>query len=66
MDLVYKSVYKFFNKEFSGDAIKSEIMSNQQLPKELHKFFLPKSLKNVKDTHLLKTIFGLLILQICN
>ena len=30
-------VYKFFDKHFSGGAIKSEIMPNQQLPEESHK-----------------------------
>ena len=57
-------VYKFFDKKSSpgsGFAIKR----NEQLAKELD---LPimKKIKKEKYIHLLKTIFGVLILQICN
>ena len=45
-------------------VIKNEIMSNQQLGKELHKPNIRN--KNVNYIHLLKTIFGALILQVCN
>ena len=35
-------VYKFFNKKSSGSGVKSEIMPNQELAKELHKPIIRK------------------------
>ena len=58
----YQRGFAVFNKITSGGAVKSEIMSNQELAKELHKSFH----ENEKYTHLLKIIFGVLILWICN
>ena len=55
-------VYKFFDKKTSDNGIKNENISNKELAKELHKPII----KNEKYTHLLQTIFGLLILLICN
>ena len=67
--------------KFAGGAIKNEILLNQhpldlahvarvsdltrELPEELHKSIIRKFDKR-KYTHLLKAIFGLLILHICN
>ena len=66
-------VYKLFDKESalltnksaSGGAVKCKIISNQQLAEELHKPLL-ENLKYEKYAHLLKTIFEVLILPICN
>ena len=63
--------YKLFDKKFSGgavtratkSAIKREIMPNQQLEEELHKPIII-NLKKEKYNYLLKTIFGVLNLQI--
>ena len=33
-------VYKFFDKKTLGDAVTSEIMSNQQLPEEVRSSFI--------------------------
>ena len=53
-------VYKYFDKKTSDGDVKSEVMLNQELAEELHK-------PNIrKYTHLLKTIFGVPILLICN
>ena len=53
-------VYKYFDKKTSDGAVTSEVMLNQELAEELHK-------PNIrKYTHLLKTIFGVPILLICN
>ena len=49
----------------AGGATKNKNMPNQQLAEELHKPIIRKY-KNAKYTHLLKTIFGMLILQICS
>ena len=46
-------------------VIKTEFMTKLQLAEELHNQLLEK-LKNEKYTHLLKTTFWVLILQICN
>ena len=35
-------VYKTFDKKTSGGVTKSEILSNQQLPEELHKSIIRK------------------------
>ena len=61
----------FLIKKSSGSnicyisAIKNEVMSNQQLAEDCTSQLLEK-LKNEKYNHLLKTIFGVLILQICS
>ena len=66
-------VYKLFDKKFSGcavtratkSAIKREIMPNQQLAEEFRKPIII-NLKKEKYNYLLKTIFGVLNLQIWN
>ena len=59
-------VSKCFDKKFTGSGIKNEIKQNQQqLAEELHKPIIRK-LKKKKYIHYLKTIFVVLILQICN
>ena len=40
-------VYKFFVKKTSGDAVKNEIMLNQELLEELHKP-VTRNLRNEK------------------
>ena len=55
-------VYKFFDKNTSSRAIKS--MPNHQLVTEHHKPIIKTILK--KYILHLKTIFGVLIFQICN
>ena len=62
---VASMVYQFFDKSSFGGGVKSEIKSKQQLAEDLHKPIIRK-LKNEKYTHLLNTIFGVLIEQICN
>ena len=73
-------VYKVFNKTSSGgavthawledlttrdkSAIENKIILNQPLSDLIHASDL--NLKIEKGDHLLKTIFGMLILQICN
>ena len=57
------TVYKFFDKKSEGSAIKST--SNQQLADELHKQIIRNS-KAAKSILILKTIFGELILLVCN
>ena len=66
-------VYKFFDKKFSVNNTSSGvIMQNQQLPDEMHKPIIRNYLqftiimKNKKYGHLLKTIFRVLMLQICD
>ena len=56
-------VYKFFDKKTSGSGVKS--MSNHQLAEELQKS-ITRKFKIRKYIHYLKTIFGVLILLICN
>ena len=59
-------VSKCFDKKSTGSGIKNEIKQNQQqLAEELHKPIIRK-LKKKKYIHYLKTIFVVLILQICN
>ena len=58
-------VYNFFNKITSGTGIKNENISNKKLAKELQKSIIRK-FKKKKCSGLLWTIFGLLILLICN
>ena len=59
-------VYQFFDKKTSGSGVKNESISNKELAKELHKPSIIENLKNKKYTHLLWTIFGVLILLISN
>ena len=56
-------VYKFFDKKSTGSGIANE--PNYQLANELHKPIL-KNLRKEKFIHHLETIFGALILLICN
>ena len=58
-------VSKLFDKKSSGNVVKSKIIKNKQLAEELHKPNI-RNLKREEYSHLLNTIFGLLILQICN
>ena len=58
-------VYKLFDKKSSGNVVKSKIIKNKQLAEELHKPNI-RNLKREEYSHLLNTIFGLLILQTCN
>ena len=53
------------HKSAFGGAVNSGIMSNQELAEKLHKQVILK-LENEKYTHLLKTIFGVLVLPMCN
>ena len=53
-------VVKFFDKISAVSGIKQ----NEQLAEELNQ--LLEKLKNIKCIHCFKTIFGMLILQICN
>ena len=55
--------YELFEKKYTGSGIKSTL--NQQLADELHKAII-RNLKDAKSILLLKTIFGELILLICN
>ena len=68
------TVYKYFDKKSAkGSGFKSAIKQNQrplnlatqQLAEELHKPIITK-LKKEKYIHYIKTIFGVLIMQICN
>ena len=45
-------LYKFFDKETSGGAVKNENISNKELAEELHKLII-KNLRKEKYTHLL-------------
>ena len=56
-------VYGFFDKKSSGSGIKS--IPNKQIADKLHKPII-KKIKRKKYILHLKTIFGILILQICN
>ena len=58
-------VYKFFHKSSSGGDVKSEIMPSQELAEILIKKLL-ELLEIKKYIHLLKTVFGLLVLVMCN
>ena len=53
-------VVVFFDKISAASGIKQ----NEQLAEELNQ--LLEKLKNIKCIHCFKTIFGMLILQICN
>ena len=59
-------VYKFFDKKSKGSGIKNEIKENQQLAYELHKPIIRGSLKDAKFTSLIKLIYGVVTLLICN
>ena len=58
-------VYNLFDKKFSGGAIKSEIISNQQLAEDLHKPVIRKFEKLKVYSSITVTIW-VLIWQICN
>ena len=58
-------VYKFFDKK-TGGTVKSEITSNKELAGELNKPIIRKFERKEKYTHLLWTIFGVQLKQICN
>ena len=58
-------VYEVFDKKSAGSGIKNEITQNQQLAEEYTNQLL-ENLKKEKYIHHLKTICGVLILQICN
>ena len=58
-------VYNFFDKKTSCGAIKTEVMQNEEIAKEYTNQLL-ENLKKEKYTYLLYTIFGALILQVCN
>ena len=58
-------VYKFFDKK-TGGTVKSEITSNKELAEELYKPIIRKFERKEKYTHLLWTIFGVQLKQICN
>ena len=58
-------LYKFFDKNISDGAIKGTIISNQKLAEKLHKAIIRKLGKS-KVYILLKTVFGVLILWVCN
>ena len=58
-------VYKQFDKKTSGSGIKNENISNKESAEELHKTIIRK-FNERKLIHLLLTIFGVQIQQICN
>ena len=49
---------KFFNKKTSGGAVKSEILSNHQLSKELHKPIIRKFEKQKLHSSFTYNIWG--------
>ena len=51
-------VYKFFHKNTSRDAIKSEIMPNKQLAEELHKPVITKFEKRKLHSSFIDNIWG--------
>ena len=53
-------------KKTSGSGANNKIKQNQRLPEELHKPIIRKFKKKKNYIQHLKTIFGVLILQICN
>ena len=59
-------VYNFLSRITSGAAVKSDVILNQEFPEELHKPINKRYFENGKYTHLLMTIFGVLILLTCN
>ena len=58
-------VYTFFDKRTSGSGIENENILNQELAEELHEPINRKCNKK-KYNHLLKIIFRVLTLLICN
>ena len=54
----------FFDKK-SSSVVKNDSISNQEMAEDLHKPIV-KKFENDKCTHLLYTMIGVLILQICN
>ena len=51
-------VYTFFVKKNSGGAVKSEIMSNQELGKELYKAIIRKFEKQKVQSFFIDNIWG--------
>ena len=58
-------VHKYFDKASSGSRVRNEIMLKEELAEELYKPIIKKCEKR-KVYSSFKTIFGALILQICN
>ena len=58
-------VYKCFDKKSKEAGIKNEVKENHQLANELHKPII-RNFKKEKCILLLRIIFGMLILLICN
>ena len=58
-------VYKFFDEKTAGSGIKS-MPQDEQLAEELDKPIIRKLKKKEKCIQYSKTIFGVLIYQICN
>ena len=51
-------VYKFFDKMYSGSAVKSEIMPNEQFVEKLHKTVIRKSKKRKAQSSFKDNIWG--------
>ena len=51
-------IYKSFDKKSSGGAVKSEIMSYQELPEELHKAIIRKFEKRKVHSSFIDDILG--------
>ena len=51
-------IYNFFDKNFSGGAIKKEIMQNEELAKELHKPIITKFEKRKLHSSFIDNIWG--------
>ena len=51
-------VYKFFDKMYSGSAVKSEIMPNKQFVEKLHKTVIRKSEKRKAQSSFKDNIWG--------
>ena len=51
-------VYKFLNKNTSGSGIKNKIISNKELPEELHKPIIRKFKKRKVHSSFIDNIWG--------
>ena len=51
-------VYKFFDKMYSGSAVKSEIMPNEQFVEKLHQIVIRKSEKRKAQPSFKDNIWG--------
>ena len=56
----------FLIKNTSAGPVKNENMSNKEVAEEVHKPTVNRKLRKEKYTHLLQTIFRVLVLLICN